>query len=238
MTVPLAVMASGGGTNLQALLDHEGAQRDRTGAAPLWRVAVVVSDREDAKALERATDAGREARVVPAAGRAGEVVAADLLDAFRGAGAQVLVLAGYMRLVPEEVVTAYRDRIVNVHPALLPAYGGQGMYGRRVHEAVLERGGRVTGVTVHLVDERYDRGPILAQWPVPVRPGDTPGQLEDRVRRTEHRLYPQVVDHVARCVEAGVDPTGLHPAGGTFMTVDDDDEDGAGEPRAEALGEP
>lgn len=239
MTLPLAVMASGGGTNLQALLDHEGVARRRGGDAPLWRVALVVSDRQGSGALERAGRAGREGRVVPAAGRAPEEVAADLLGACRDAGIEAVVLAGYMRLVPEAVVEAYRNRILNVHPALLPAFGGQGMYGRHVHQAVLERGGRVTGVTVHLVDERYDRGPILAQWPVPVRPGDTPERLEARVRRVEHRLYPRVVDHVARALEAGADPTGIHPAGEAFRAVDDDDADsGPAEPGAEALEEP
>ena len=105
----------------------------------------------------------------------------------------LLVLAGYLKLVPAAVIARYRHRIVNVHPALLPAFGGPGMYGRRVHEAVLASGARESGATVHLVDEVYDRGAILAQRRVPVLPGDTPDRLAARVLEVEHRLLPAVV---------------------------------------------
>jgi folate-dependent phosphoribosylglycinamide formyltransferase PurN len=105
----------------------------------------------------------------------------------------LVVLAGYLKLVPPGVVTRYRGRILNVHPALLPAFGGKGMYGRRVHEAVLASGARESGATVHLVDEVYDRGPILGQVRVPVLPGDDPERLAARVLEAEHRLLPAVV---------------------------------------------
>ena len=105
----------------------------------------------------------------------------------------LLVLAGYLKLVPAAVIARYRGRIVNVHPALLPAFGGRGMYGHRVHEAVLASGARESGATVHLVDEEYDRGAILAQGRVPVLPGDTPDRLAARVLEVEHRLLPAVV---------------------------------------------
>jgi phosphoribosylglycinamide formyltransferase-1 len=105
----------------------------------------------------------------------------------------LIVLAGYVKLVPANVIAAYRGRIVNVHPALLPAFGGQGMYGRRVHEAVLASGVHETGATVHLVDEAYDHGATLAQARVPVLPGDTPELLAQRVLEVEHRLLPAVV---------------------------------------------
>jgi folate-dependent phosphoribosylglycinamide formyltransferase PurN len=105
----------------------------------------------------------------------------------------LLVLAGYLKLVPAEVVARYRGRIINVHPALLPAFGGKGMYGRRVHEAVLASGARESGATVHLVDEVYDRGTILAQARVPVLPDDDPETLAARVLQVEHRLLPAVV---------------------------------------------
>jgi len=105
----------------------------------------------------------------------------------------LVVLAGYLRLVPAEVIERYRDRIVNVHPALLPTFGGAGMYGHRVHEAVLASGALESGATVHLVDEVYDRGPVLAQARVPVLPGDTPDRLAARVLAVEHRLLPAVV---------------------------------------------
>jgi phosphoribosylglycinamide formyltransferase-1 len=103
------------------------------------------------------------------------------------------VLAGYLKLVPAAVIARYRDRILNVHPALLPAFGGRGMYGHRVHEAVLASGARESGATVHLVDEVYDRGAILAQGRVPVLPDDTPDRLAARVLAVEHRLLPAAV---------------------------------------------
>ena len=114
----------------------------------------------------------------------------DRLDRHR---VDLLVLAGYLKLVPAAVITRYRHRIVNIHPALLPAFGGPGMYGRRVHEAVLRSGARESGATVHLVDEVYDRGEILAQRRVPVLPDDTPDRLAARVLEVEHRLLPAIV---------------------------------------------
>ncbi len=109
----------------------------------------------------------------------------------------LVVLAGYLRLVPPDVVRRYAGRMINVHPALLPSFGGAGMYGVRVHRAVIASGVRVTGVTAHFVDEQYDRGPIIAQWPVPVFPSDDSATLGARVLRVEHLLYPRVVDAVA-----------------------------------------
>jgi phosphoribosylglycinamide formyltransferase-1 len=114
-----------------------------------------------------------------------------------------VVLAGYVKLVPANVIAAYRGRIVNVHPALLPEFGGKGMYGRRVHEAVLASGARETGATVHLVDEAYDHGATLAQARVPVLPGDTPELLAQRVLEVEHRLLPEVVLTFSRELGAG-----------------------------------
>jgi folate-dependent phosphoribosylglycinamide formyltransferase PurN len=105
----------------------------------------------------------------------------------------LLVLAGYLKLVPAAVIARYRDHVLNVHPALLPAFGGRGMYGHRVHEAVLASGARESGATVHLVDEVYDRGAILAQARVPVLPDDTPDRLAARVLAVEHRLLPAAV---------------------------------------------
>jgi folate-dependent phosphoribosylglycinamide formyltransferase PurN len=108
------------------------------------------------------------------------------------------VLAGYLKLVPSGVIERYRGRILNIHPALLPAFGGPGMYGRHVHEAVLASGAGESGATVHLVDEEYDRGAVLAQARVPVLPGDTPERLAARVLEVEHRLLPAVVLAAAR----------------------------------------
>lgn len=186
----IAVLASGGGTNLQALIDH----LDALGGRRAGEVVVVASDRRNAGALERA-----RLREIPTAviqtptASAGQPVD----DVLREHRVDLIALAGYLRLVPEQTVDAYRGRIVNVHPALLPAFGGAGMYGVRVHQAVLGSGATVSGVTVHFVDHAYDRGPIIAQWPVPVLRGDTAESLAARVLRVEHVLYPLAVHAVA-----------------------------------------
>jgi formyltetrahydrofolate-dependent phosphoribosylglycinamide formyltransferase len=199
--VPVAVVASGTGSNLQALLDALGPD------APA-RVARVVSDRRDSGALARAAAAG-----VPTTHLADPADAAAMLAALDGAG--LVVLAGYLKLVPPAVVAPFRWRMINIHPALLPAFGGTGMYGRRVHEAVLASGAAQSGATVHYVTEEFDRGPIIAQWPVPVRAGDTPDTLAQRVLTVEHRLLPAVVTALARL---GVPPrpVRLEPAGAAF----------------------
>ena len=185
--VRVAVLASGGGTNLQALIDTLGPD------APA-RVVRVVTNRADAGALERARQAG-----VPTTVLRDPADAAELLVAL--ADADLVVLAGYLRLVPQAAVARFRHRLINIHPALLPAFGGPGMYGRRVHEAVLASGAAVSGATVHYVDEQYDRGPIIAQRRVPVRPDDTPDTLAARVLAAEHELLPEVVIDLARKIQ-------------------------------------
>jgi phosphoribosylglycinamide formyltransferase 1 len=182
--VPVAVLVSGGGTNLQALLDafH---------GSTLARIARVVSSRDGAGALERARRAGVPTVVLRDPDDADELVRA-LGDA------RLAVLAGYLKRVPPAAVARFRWRLINIHPALLPDFGGRGMYGRRVHEAVLSSGAQVSGATVHYVDEEFDRGPIIAQWPVPVQAGDTPDSLAARVLEVEHRLLPLVVQELAR----------------------------------------
>lgn len=201
--LPVAVLVSGGGTNLQALLD---ALRD----SPAARIARVVSSRGDAGALERARRAGVPVQVLADPSDAGEVI--------RGAGdARLVVLAGYLKRVPPAAVARFRWRLINIHPALLPAFGGDGMYGRRVHEAVLASGAALSGATVHYVDEEYDRGPILAQWPVPIRADDTPDSLAARVLEVEHRLLPAAVLALAR-LGAPERPVQLVAAGSTFVS--------------------
>lgn len=199
MSIRLAVFASGGGSNLQALLD-------RFAGAPHVRIALVVSDRAESGALTRAAAAGVAAVHLPVSGRDEDAIARDTLDVLGDHDINLLALAGYLRLVPTAVVSKYRGRIVNIHPALLPAFGGPGMYGRRVHQAVLDAGCRVSGATVHYVDERYDEGRIIAQWPVPVLPGDVAATLAARVLKIEHRLYPAVIDAIARGVEGDAAP--------------------------------
>ena len=183
----LGVLASGGGSNLQALLDHFAGSAQTIGDI-VW----VGADKADAGALMRARTHGVATEVL-AAPSDGDALVRTLQDA----RVDTLVLAGYLKLLPAEVVRAFRGRVLNVHPALLPAFGGPGMYGQRIHRAVLEHGATVTGVTVHFVDEVYDRGPIIAQWPVPVLPGDTPALLAARVLRVEHQLLPLCAAAVA-----------------------------------------
>src|SRR5512145_2959973 len=152
MTARIAVFASGRGSNLQAL--H--AYLQRAGGA---EVVLVASDRSTSGALTWARDHGIDTAILSHAGND----ASEILDLLAGSRVDLVVLAGYLRLVPATVVRAFRGRILNVHPALLPGFGGPGMYGERVHRAVLTSGACVSGVTVHYVDEAYDRGPIIAQ---------------------------------------------------------------------------
>jgi formyltetrahydrofolate-dependent phosphoribosylglycinamide formyltransferase len=197
MSVPVAVFASGGGSNFQSLLDHASSDT-------VMRIVLLVSDRPEVGALERAAKAGVATRVIPVKGRPLEEVGTETLAALQEFGVQVILLAGYLRLVPPEVVRAFPRRILNIHPALLPSFGGKGMWGHRVHEAVLASGATLSGPTIHFVDEEYDTGSIFAQWPVPVLPGDTPDTLAARVLQIEHILYPLAAEHLCRAVERGV----------------------------------
>ncbi len=209
-----AVFASGGGSNFQALLDHEAGAGDD---AP-WRTVLLVTDRP-CGARARAEAAGVEVEEIPVSGRPAEDVAADTVAALDEAGVEVVFLAGYLRLIPAPVVARWRRRILNVHPALLPSFGGQGMWGRHVHEAVLASGTRITGPTVHFVDEAYDEGRILAQWPVAVRTDDTPETLAARVLEAEHRLYPRAAAHLCAALRRGDDPLPLDPPVPHFMSA-------------------
>ena len=186
MSYRVAVCVSGGGSNLQAVLDR------LQGEAPA-RVVLVLSNRADAGGLERARRAG-----VPAEVLSDPADASEWITRLGRRDVDLVVLAGYLKLVPPGVVQKYTGRIVNVHPALLPAFGGAGMYGKRVHEAVIASGAAESGPTVHLVDEVYDRGEILARRRVPVLPDDTPERLAERVLAAEHALLPEVVLAAAR----------------------------------------
>ena len=188
MTPRVAVFASGSGSNLQAILDHFDAQ----GAGRRADVALVASDRASAHALDRARARGITAIALDAYQRGDGML--SLLESHR---IDFIALAGYLRFIPLDVTRHWHGRIVNVHPSLLPSFGGKGMYGIHVHRAVIAAGVRVTGVTVHFVDEVYDQGPIIAQWPVPVLPADTPESLAERVLAVEHTLYAAALDAVA-----------------------------------------
>lgn len=181
----LAVFASGSGTNFQALL-----QAHADGELPV-DFALCLSNNASAQALDRARAHGIPTTVLdPKAFPEEAAYTTALRTALEDHGVTFIALAGYLRKIPAAIVQAYRGRMLNIHPALLPAFGGKGMYGMRVHEAVLAYGVRWTGATVHLVDEAYDTGPIVLQEPVPVFQDDTPEQLAARVLDVEHRLYP------------------------------------------------
>jgi formyltetrahydrofolate-dependent phosphoribosylglycinamide formyltransferase len=181
MAMRVAVAISGRGSNLEALL-----RALPPGSAA--EVVLVLSNRAEAGGLAIARARGIDAVVL-----ANSADPALWLTALRAQAVDLLVLAGYLKLVPPEVVAQWRGRIINIHPALLPDFGGPGMYGRRVHEAVLGAGVRESGASVHLVDEAYDRGELLAQERVPVLPGDTAETLAARVLAVEHRILPAVV---------------------------------------------
>lgn len=186
--VRIAVLVSGGGTNLQALLDGLD-----WGSGPA-SVSLVVSNRQEAFGLERAKAAGVEALYIgrgnyPESQTRGEV----LLEALESRGIQWVVLAGYLDILPPEVTKRYPQRILNIHPSLIPAFCGMGYHGLKVHEAALERGVKISGATVHFVDEGADTGPILLQEAVPVLPEDTAQTLQQRVLEVEHRILIQAV---------------------------------------------
>jgi phosphoribosylglycinamide formyltransferase-1 len=189
----LAVFISGSGTGLQSIIDA--SNRGELSA----KVVLVVSSTKRAFGLTRAERENIETFVYRPKKYPDQAAAAEaLMSRLREAKVEYIALAGYIRLLPPEVVRAYPRRIVNIHPALLPKYGGKGMYGHHVHEAVLAAGEKESGPTVHLVDEIYDHGNILAQVRVPVESGDTPETLAARVLKEEHKLYPAVIEKLIR----------------------------------------
>jgi phosphoribosylglycinamide formyltransferase 1 len=197
--VRVAAFASGRGSNLAAILSRidDGSLRDVD-------VRVVISNRSDAGALELARAGGIRALHVSTATHPDPAAfSAALLSVLEEERVDVLLLAGYLKRLPPAVVHRFAGRVLNIHPALLPRHGGAGMYGIHVHEAVLESGDRETGVTVHLVDEEYDHGPVLRQVKVPVLPGDTPEVLAARVLEAEHDLYWRVVGDMAGKTRSG-----------------------------------
>ena len=184
----IAVFASGEGTNLQALLDACTDGRIRA------TLSLVISTKEDSGAVRRAQRTGIEALVSPLADHASaEDYNAFLAQECKKRGIDLICLAGFMLKIKRPLIEAYPGRILNVHPSLLPAFGGQGMYGRKVHEAVVAMGVKVSGATIHVVDEEYDHGPVVLQATVPVLATDTPETLAARVRSQEHWIYPRAV---------------------------------------------
>jgi phosphoribosylglycinamide formyltransferase 1 len=186
----LAFLASNNGSSLRAIV--AAIRTGELAACP----RLVVSNRKTAPALDFARAEGIEARFIPTVPDA-DVADARLAETLTASGAELVVLSGYLRKLGRRTLEAFQGRILNIHPALLPDFGGQGMYGRRVHEAVLAAGVPFTGATVHLVDEAYDHGPIVAQERVPVRADDTADSIEARVMAAEPKLFVETLRRIA-----------------------------------------
>lgn len=190
MTAKIAVLVSGGGTNLQALIDAR--QRGELGGG---EITAVISSKEGAYALERAQKAGIPGYVLPRKDfDSNRAMTQALVEKLKALDIDLVVLAGCMVIFTEELVQAYPNAIMNVHPALIPSFCGQGFYGLRVHEAALAYGVKLSGATVHFVSAECDDGPIIAQKAVPVLPGDTPETLQKRImEQAEWKLLPEAV---------------------------------------------
>lgn len=190
----LAVLVSGGGTNLQAIIDSI-----EDGTVTNAKIVVVISNNKNAYALERAAKHGIEAlSISPKDYEDREMFHQALLAALEERNIDLIVLAGYLVVIPEQMIRKYRNQIINVHPSLIPSFCGTGYYGLRVHEAALNRGVKVTGATVHFVDEGTDTGPIILQKAVAVEPGDTPEVLQRRVmEQAEWKLLPAAINLIA-----------------------------------------
>lgn len=188
----IAIFVSGSGSNAEKIAEW-------FSHSDVARVALIVSDNPEAYALQRAARLGIESVVVPRSSlRDGSGSAARLM---KDKGVDYIVLAGFLSLVPSDLIAAYPGRIVNIHPALLPAYGGKGMYGARVHRAVIENGEKQSGITIHHVTEKYDDGAIVAQFRVDVAPDDTPESLAAKIHTLEHAHYPRVIEEEIRRME-------------------------------------
>ena len=194
MKTKIAVLVSGGGTNLQALIDAQ-----KAGTLCSGEIALVVSNNAKAYALERARNVGIPTAVLlkkELGGQAGfEKALGETLDSY---GIQVIILAGFMSILSGDFTKRYPKRILNVHPSLIPSFCGVGFYGLKVHEAALRRGVKITGATVHFVDEGMDSGPIILQKAVEVEKGDTPEVLQRRVmEQAEWKILPKAIDMIA-----------------------------------------
>lgn len=189
-----AVLVSGGGTNLQAIIDSIA-----DGRITNTEISVVISNNKNAYALERAKQVGIEAICIsPKDYETREAFNEAFLEKLDSYGVDLVVLAGFLVVIPEKMIAKYRNRIINIHPSLIPSFCGTGYYGLKVHEGALSRGVKITGATVHFVDEGTDTGPIIAQRAVEIQNGDTPEILQRRVmEEAEWILLPQAIDDIA-----------------------------------------
>ena len=199
MGVRVAVLVSGGGTNLQALIDSVRVSKYQSARVKRPKIVLVVSNNPDAYALVRARKAGIETLVLSEKKyRTRLDYAKALVRELKKKKIDLICLAGFMAILDPYFVRHFKNKILNIHPALLPSFGGEGMYGHHVHEAVLKSGAKFSGCTVHFVDEGCDTGPIILQRIVPVLDNDTPESLAKRILKFEHRIYPEAVKLVAR----------------------------------------
>ena len=187
--IRIGALASGGGSNLQAIIDAVADGRLDA------EIVLVISNNSRSRALKRARDAGIPAKHISGATHPDPDAA--IADALASRGVELVALAGYMKKLGPSALGRFPNRVVNIHPSLLPKFGGRGMYGGRVHAAVLAAGERETGVTVHLANGEYDRGPIIAQSRLPVFADDTPETLAARVLEREHVFYPEILRRIA-----------------------------------------
>lgn len=199
----IVVMVSGGGTNLQAIIDGV-----KKGVITNTEIVGVISNNKNAYALERAKENGISAKCIsPKDYESREIFNEKLLEAVDEYAPDLIVLAGFLVVIPPAMISKYQNRMINIHPSLIPSFCGKGYYGLKVHEAALERGVKVVGATVHFVDEGTDTGPIILQKAVEVEQGDTPEILQRRVmEQAEWKILPQAIDLIANdkvCVEDG-----------------------------------
>lgn len=185
----LVVFASGSGTNFQSLIDA--IEEGKLSA----KINGLITDKPDIGSIERAKDNGIPYKVIaPSSFNNESEFAKALIDQLKTWNTDLIVLAGYLKMIPYQVIDKFENRILNIHPSLLPKYGGKGFYGLNVHRAVIENKEPVSGCTVHLVNEEFDKGPILAQTEVPILPDDTPEKLAARILKQEHKLLPATVE--------------------------------------------
>ncbi|MCF8388870.1 MAG: phosphoribosylglycinamide formyltransferase [Bacteroidales bacterium] len=182
----IAILASGSGTNAQNIIEYFREKRTAL-------VSLVLSNSKDAYVLKRA-----EKLEVPYTvfGRKDFYESDRILNILEEHRTDLIVLAGFLWLIPQNILKAYPDRIVNIHPALLPKYGGKGMYGNKVHKAVLEKGEKESGISIHYVNEKYDEGEVIFQAKCPVKEADTPESLASRVHELEYRYYPEIINKI------------------------------------------
>lgn len=184
MKKKIAIFASGSGTNAENIASYFKEH-------PALAVSLILSNRPDAFVLQRAKKLGIDSRVFD---RQQFHETDQVLQTLLEYNIEFIVLAGFLWLVPENILKAFPDRIVNIHPALLPKYGGKGMYGEKVHQAVKQSGDKLTGITIHLVNEKYDEGQILFQATCKVKPGDTPESIAQKVHALEYKYFPKVIE--------------------------------------------